>query len=132
MILSIKHTNIKKNGVVRPKDGTITGDIWLIADNLTDREENGSLLKDVFVSACVKKGFFEPTVIAQYVRWCKFNALTPISVKKYKRRTINKTVGVRQEKWEMFSKICATNGVRWSDVFRSLIDNVNSGKIEIK
>lgn len=130
MSLTINIIKIRKNGVVRPNQGTITGGVWTIADGLTDWEKNVPASRKLVVMDSVKEGVSEATATTQYGRWCKFNGFRPIREKR-KKSTVLKTIGVDKTKWNVFTSLCKSAGIRHTDLLRSLIDSVNSGSIKI-
>jgi uncharacterized protein with ParB-like and HNH nuclease domain len=65
---------IEQNGVVRPKNGTETGRVWLICDNLF--EQNKIVPKRNFVLSETAKMQINPaTASTQFARWKKFHSL---------------------------------------------------------
>ena len=66
-----KNARQEKNGIVRPKDGTTTGNVWKIADRL-DKRKCGALRADV-LEACEKAGINASTANTQYGKWRQFN-----------------------------------------------------------
>lgn len=62
------------NGVVRPKDGTQTGRIWAISDDLSKKKGSPVERKDVLEQAAAE-GLNESTAATQYGRWRKFHGL---------------------------------------------------------
>ena len=66
----------KANDVTRPKDGTKTGQVWAIADKLSQEGDNtvpatrGDVMK-----AGEAAGLNPATIATQYGRWRKFHGL---------------------------------------------------------
>ena len=71
----------KQNGVARPKDGTVTGAIWAIADSLSTDLGTPVNRKPV-MEACEKVELNKATVATQYGRWRKFHGLVGTGVEK--------------------------------------------------
>lgn len=63
-----------QNGVTRPKDGTKTGDVWKIADTISENVNRPATRKEV-LAECVGKGINTATGATQYGRWRKFHGL---------------------------------------------------------
>jgi hypothetical protein len=70
-----KAPKVEQNGVSRPKEGSETGKVWTIADNLTATAGKTASRADV-VAAATKDGINEATAATQYGRWRKFNGIT--------------------------------------------------------
>ena len=66
---------IEKNGVTRPKDGTATGNVWKISDELSAALGRPASRKEVMDKAKTE-GINEATVATQYGRWRKFHGIT--------------------------------------------------------
>ncbi len=68
-----------KNGVTRPGDGTITGRIWAIADEISAAaNEDGTkapAMRAPVLNAAVKEKINESTAATQYGKWRKFHGL---------------------------------------------------------
>lgn len=70
-----------QNGVTRPKDGTATGRVWQIADELSANKGEPAARSDV-MAAGKAEGLNEATIATQYGRWRKFFGLgrsTPVA-----------------------------------------------------
>lgn len=65
----------QKNGITRPKDGTKTGRIWQVADELSAKNKASAKRGDV-MAICEGEGLNKATIATQYGRWCKFNGIT--------------------------------------------------------
>lgn len=64
----------KANGVSRPKDGTKTGQVWAIADELSEAAGEPAKRKPV-LEAAETAGINAATAATQYGRWRKFHGL---------------------------------------------------------
>lgn len=67
-----KIERVSQNGVTRPADGTVTGNVWAIADKLSAKAP--ALRKDV-LEAAVKAKINPSTAATQYGKWRKFHGL---------------------------------------------------------
>lgn len=67
-----KAPKVEQNGVVRPKDGSKTGEVWAIADKLKGRKKDCPLRADVLAEA-EKAGINPATAATQFGRWRTFN-----------------------------------------------------------
>jgi membrane protein involved in colicin uptake len=65
---------VQENGVSRPRDGSKTGRIWQIADELTTSKGSPAPRKDVLAKAS-EEGINPATAQTQYGRWRKFKGL---------------------------------------------------------
>lgn len=63
-----------KNGIRRPKDKTVCGQVWAIADKLTEKRGGATPIKPLLIAA-EKKGYNAGNVRAEYARWRKFNGV---------------------------------------------------------
>jgi len=61
--------NVRTQHFMRPGEGTITGRVWEIADQLV--EETGSAERDAVVMACMDEGIKINTANTQYSHWKK-------------------------------------------------------------
>lgn len=66
-----KPAKIVQNGITRPKDGTATGRVWAIADELSAAAQAPTERKPVLDKA-VAEGINIATAATQYVKWCRF------------------------------------------------------------
>lgn len=64
----------QQNGVTRPKDGTKTGRVWEIADELSAQQGSPAPRGDV-MKAGEAEGLNPATIATQYGRWRKFHGL---------------------------------------------------------
>lgn len=64
----------ERNGVVRPKAGTKTGQVWEIADSISAELGEPAPRRDV-MEAGVAAGVNGSTVATQYGRWRKYHGL---------------------------------------------------------
>ncbi len=64
----------QQNGVTRPKDGTATGQVWAIADKLSEAAGEPCKRGDV-MKAGEEAGLNSSTVATQFGRWRKFHGL---------------------------------------------------------
>lgn len=62
------------NGVTRPSDGTKTGRVWAISDEVSARKGSPAARKEV-MDVALKEGINPATVATQYGRWRKFFGL---------------------------------------------------------
>ena len=69
------------NGQTRPKEGTVTGRIWAIADDLSQKKGEAANRKEV-IEACNADGINVRTTATQFGRWCRFNDVRPGRSKK--------------------------------------------------
>jgi len=69
-----KPEKITANGVTRPKDGSITGRVWKIADEISAATKAPAERKDV-MDACKAENINGATAATQYGKWRKFNGL---------------------------------------------------------
>lgn len=68
-----KIERVTANGVTRPKDGSLTGKVWDIADKITAGKPKGEHASRTEVMADAEKaGINEATVATQYQRWRTF------------------------------------------------------------
>lgn len=72
---------IEKNGVVRPKAGSVTEKPWLVADQISAETGAPAGRKEV-ISASVAQGINAATASTQYGRWRVFNGVKPAPVEK--------------------------------------------------
>lgn len=70
----------KQNGVARPKEGTSTGRVWAIADELSKASGQPAPRKAVMDKATAE-GINAATVATQYGRWCRFFGIKMCEVK---------------------------------------------------
>lgn len=63
----------EKNGIRRPKAGTITGKLWDLFDNLSRETGLPATIGDSMKKA---EGTAEATIRTQYARWRKFNGVS--------------------------------------------------------
>jgi hypothetical protein len=64
----------KQNGVTRPKDGTATGRVWAISDELSAAAGKPAARKDVIAKG-VAEGINPATLATQYGKWRRFFGL---------------------------------------------------------
>lgn len=64
----------KQNGVTRPKDGTATGRVWAISDELSAAAGKPAARKDV-INKGVAEGINPATLATQYGKWRRFHGL---------------------------------------------------------
>ena len=69
-----------QNGVTRPGEGTVTGRVWEIADELSAQEGEPAKRGDV-LKATEAEGINPATAATQYGRWRKFHGLGRYSSK---------------------------------------------------
>jgi hypothetical protein len=74
-------TKIEANGIIRPNEGTATGNVWAIADRISG-EKKAPAERGEVVKQCVSEGINESTAATQYGRWRKFFGV--VTVKKIK------------------------------------------------
>lgn len=66
---------IAQNGITRPKDGTTTGRVWAIADEISAKNKAPADRKTV-IEQVVGEGINASTGATQYGKWRKFHGLT--------------------------------------------------------
>lgn len=66
---------IQQNGITRPKDGTTTGRVWAIADEISAKTQKPAERGDV-VKQGVSENINASTCATQYGKWRKFHGLT--------------------------------------------------------
>lgn len=81
-----KLERVTQNGIVRPADGTKTGDVWKYADAISGETKKPATRADV-LAACEKAGINAATAATQYGRWCKFNGIAKQVEKKATKET---------------------------------------------
>lgn len=64
----------QQNGVTRPKDGTTTGRVWTIADEISAKNKEPATRKEV-IEACQAEDINPSTAATQYGKWRKFHGL---------------------------------------------------------
>lgn len=67
-----KQMRITNNGVVRPSEGTKTGRVWEIADEISQANQAPAARGEV-LKQCEAEDINQATGATQYGRWCKFN-----------------------------------------------------------
>lgn len=67
-------TKVQQNGVTRPKDGTTTGRVWAIADEISAKTQQPATRKAV-IEQVVAEGINASTGATQYGKWRKFHGL---------------------------------------------------------
>lgn len=65
---------VQQNGVTRPKEGTTTGRVWAIADEISAKKGEPADRKTVIEQA-VAEGINASTGATQYGKWRKFHGL---------------------------------------------------------
>ena len=65
---------VQQNGVTRPKDGTTTGRVWAIADEISSKKGEPADRKTV-IEQVVAEGINASTGATQYGKWRKFHGL---------------------------------------------------------
>lgn len=65
---------VQQNGVTRPKDGTTTGRVWVIADEISAKKGAPADRKTV-IEQVVAEGINASTGATQYGKWRKFHSL---------------------------------------------------------
>lgn len=65
---------VQQNGVTRPKDGTTTGRVWAIADEISAKKGEPADRKTV-IEQVVAEGLNASTGATQYGKWRKFHGL---------------------------------------------------------
>lgn len=65
---------VQQNGVTRPKDGTTTGRVWAIADEISAKKGEPADRKTV-IEQVVAEGINASTGATQYGKWRKFHGL---------------------------------------------------------
>lgn len=61
----------QKNGVTRPKAGSLTGRVWEIADAISNAQKSPAERSHV-IEEGEKAGLNASTVTTQYGKWCKY------------------------------------------------------------
>lgn len=69
-----KEPKVEANGVVRPKDGTSTGRVWAIADQISASKGAPAPRKEV-MDQCASESINVSTAATQYGKWRKFHGL---------------------------------------------------------
>lgn len=69
-----KVEKITQNGVTRPGEGTATGQVWSIAEKLSNDIGAPAKRADV-MKACEEAGINAATVATQYGKWRKFHGI---------------------------------------------------------
>ena len=69
-----KEPKVEANGVVRPKDGTSTGRVWAIADQISAAKGAPAPRKEV-MDQCASENINVSTAATQYGKWRKFHGL---------------------------------------------------------
>ena len=69
-----KAPKVEQNGVTRPGADTTTGQIWLVADQISAKIKAPAPRSDVFAQ-CKTLGINEATIATQYGKWRKFNGV---------------------------------------------------------
>ena len=69
-----KVEKITQHGVTRPKDGTATGNVWKIADEIS-AAEGGPAPRVSVLEAAAEAGINPSTATTQYGRWRRFHGL---------------------------------------------------------
>ena len=69
-----KEPRVEANGVVRPKDGTSTGRVWAIADEISAAKGAPAPRKEV-MDQCAAEKINVSTAATQYGKWRKFHGL---------------------------------------------------------
>lgn len=75
-----KAPKIEQNGVTRPKDGTTTGRVWAIADEISAKNGVPAERGDV-IAAGKAEGINEATIATQHGKWRKFHGLKKLPKK---------------------------------------------------
>lgn len=70
-----KVVSVKQNGVTRPREGSKTGLVWKIADDLTEALGGAAARRKDVLQECAEYGLVPSTAATQYGRWRKFNGL---------------------------------------------------------
>lgn len=65
---------VQQNGVTRPKDGTTTGRVWAISDEISAKKGEPADRKTV-IEQVVAEGINASTGATQYGKWRKFHGL---------------------------------------------------------
>lgn len=65
---------VQQNGVTRPKDGTTTGRVWAIADEISAKNQRPATRKEV-IDQVHAEGINTSTGATQYGKWRKFHGL---------------------------------------------------------
>lgn len=73
-----KPSGDQKNGITRPAAGTMTGQIWDIADKLAAK---GPVVRADVMEAAVAKDIAEATVATQFQRWRIYHGITTRSTR---------------------------------------------------
>lgn len=63
-----------QNGVTRPKDGTATGAVWKICDQISSRKKRPAERAEVIEKA-EADGINKATASTQYGRWCRYHGV---------------------------------------------------------
>lgn len=61
-----------KNGVTRPKEGTLTGQVWAIADAIS-RQKKAPARRAEVIEKATAEGINKSTATTQYGRWRVYN-----------------------------------------------------------
>lgn len=69
----VESVKVEQNGVVRPKEGTVTGRVWKICDAIAEQAKAMPERKHV-LSEAAKMQINEATARTQFARWKKFNS----------------------------------------------------------
>lgn len=70
---------ITQNGVIRPRDGSLTGNVFAICDKMYDMCEEGvPPVRAEVIAEAVKQDINPSTASTQYGHWCKFMGVKPI------------------------------------------------------
>jgi hypothetical protein len=62
------------NGITRPKDGTLTGRVWAIADELSEAAGE-PISRGAVMTKAEAEGLNKATIATQYGRWRQFHGL---------------------------------------------------------
>jgi hypothetical protein len=65
---------VQQNGVTRPKDGSTTGRVWAIADEISSKQQRPATRKEV-IDQVHAEGINTSTGATQYGKWRKFHGL---------------------------------------------------------
>jgi hypothetical protein len=65
---------IQQNGVTRPKDGSTTGRVWAVADEISSKQQRPATRKEV-IDQIHAEGINTSTGATQYGKWRKFHGL---------------------------------------------------------
>lgn len=66
---------VQQNGITRPKDGSTTGRVWAIADEISSKAQRPATRKEV-IDQVHAEGINTSTGATQYGKWRKFHGLT--------------------------------------------------------